>query len=329
MGVTIPATVGRRRARLRQLRARGRSARARPARSSRSSPRSTTRSSPSPSPSSAATLRQQTWLRRLATGEAIGAFALSEEHAGSDAANQQTVARLDEQGYVHQRPQGLGRQRGGGRPADPLCRDTAGHPRTRHQRVPRADGHARAHARRRPPTRSACAASGAWISSSRTCASARTRSLGAPGRRVPHRHVGARRRTRGDRGAGARRRARPRCDEALSHAKSREAFGQPIGNYQAIQWMLADIATELDAARLLTLKAADSVDRQTTTARDAARRVDENARRLDGQALRVSEAAHRAADKAMQILASNGYRRGSVRCRAAALRDVRATEIIT
>ena len=33
-----------------------------------------------------------------------------------------------------------------------------------------------------------------------------------------------------------------------------EQFGQPIGNYQAIQWMLADMATDLDAARMLTLK---------------------------------------------------------------------------
>ena len=48
--------------------------------------------------------------------QSLGAFALSEEHAGSDAANQQTVARLDDRGYVHQRPQGLGRQRRGGRP---------------------------------------------------------------------------------------------------------------------------------------------------------------------------------------------------------------------
>jgi butyryl-CoA dehydrogenase len=45
-------------------------------------------------------------------------------------------------------------------------------------------------------------------------------------------------------------------EEALEHARTREAFGQPIGNYQAIQWMLADMATELDAARMLTLKAA-------------------------------------------------------------------------
>src|SRR5688572_21954181 len=44
--------------------------------------------------------QKETWLRPLATGRAIGAFALSEEHAGSDAANQQTIARLDENGYT-------------------------------------------------------------------------------------------------------------------------------------------------------------------------------------------------------------------------------------
>src|SRR5687768_9262749 len=44
--------------------------------------------------------QKQTWLRRLASGASLGAFALSEEHAGSDAANQQSVARLDERGYV-------------------------------------------------------------------------------------------------------------------------------------------------------------------------------------------------------------------------------------
>ena len=57
--------------------------------------------------------QKEMWLRRLATGEALGAFALSEEHAGSDAANQQTVARLDEQRLRHQRAQGVGRQRRG------------------------------------------------------------------------------------------------------------------------------------------------------------------------------------------------------------------------
>src|SRR5688572_9652046 len=45
-------------------------------------------------------IQKQAWLECLASGQALGAFALSEENAGSDAANQQTVARLDDHGYV-------------------------------------------------------------------------------------------------------------------------------------------------------------------------------------------------------------------------------------
>ena len=78
--------------------------------------------------------------------------------------------------------------------------------------------------------------------------------------------------------------------------------------------MLADMATELDAARMLTMKAADSRERGARPTLDASMAK-----------LFASEAAHRAADKAMQILASNGYRRGSVVERL--FRDVRATEI--
>jgi butyryl-CoA dehydrogenase len=103
-------------------------------------------------------------------------------------------------------------------------------------------------------------------------------------------------------------------DEALAYAKQREQFGQPIGNFQAIQWMLADMATELAAARMLTLKAAAAKDRQEKITLEASMAK-----------LAASEAAHKAADKAMQILASAGYRRGSVVERL--FRDVRATEI--
>ena len=45
-------------------------------------------------------------------------------------------------------------------------------------------------------------------------------------------------------------------DAALAHAKQHEQFGQPIGNYQAIQWMLADMHVQLEAARLLVYRAA-------------------------------------------------------------------------
>ena len=103
-------------------------------------------------------------------------------------------------------------------------------------------------------------------------------------------------------------------DEAIRFAKVRHTFGKPIASYEAVQWMLADVATELEAARLLTWKAADAKDRQERS------RVESSMAKLA-----ASEAAHRAADRAMQILASEGYRRGSVSERL--FRDVRATEI--
>jgi butyryl-CoA dehydrogenase len=103
-------------------------------------------------------------------------------------------------------------------------------------------------------------------------------------------------------------------DEAVAHAKTRRAFGQPIARYQAIQWMLADSATEIEAARILTLRAA-SVRASEQEAPQAAAMAK----------LYASEAASRATDHAMQILASQGYRRGSVVERL--FRDARAAEI--
>jgi butyryl-CoA dehydrogenase len=102
--------------------------------------------------------------------------------------------------------------------------------------------------------------------------------------------------------------------EAIAYAHDREAFGQSIGNFQAIQFQLADLATDLEAARVLTWKAADLRNRLPRVSLDAAMAK-----------LQASEAAHRAADRAMQILASAGYRRGSTIERL--FRDVRAAEI--
>ena len=108
--------------------------------------------------------------------------------------------------------------------------------------------------------------------------------------------------------------AQAALDAAIAHAKPHEAFGQPIANYQAIQWMLADMR---DRAR----RGADADAEGGGRARVAARPTLEAAMAK----LVASEAAHRAADRAMQILASHGYRRGSLVERL--FRDVRATEI--
>jgi len=255
--------------------------------------------------------QREQWLRRLARGEAIGAFALSEPDAGTDAANQQTKAVRTGGGYhitgrkvwvanaeeasvaivfASTRP-GL---RGQGVTAFLVPMDTPGIRRT-----------------------------------------ARADSLGVRGlgcmdldlditvtddQVLGHVDQGFRLAMwalQGGRVAIAAQAlgiGQAALDEAIAYAKERQQFGQPIANYQAVQWMLADMATELAAARMLTLKAATAKDRQEKSALEASMAK-----------LAASEAAHKAADKAMQILASAGYRRGSVVERL--FRDVRATEI--
>ncbi len=251
------------------------------------------------------------WLRKLARGEAIGAFALSEPDAGTDAANQQTRAVRSGDGYritgkkvwvanaedaavaivfARTRP-GL---RGQGVTAFLVAMDSPGIRRTA-----RAD-------------------------------SLGVRGLGcmdleldltvADDQVLGHVDQGfelAMWALQGGRVAIAAQAlgiGQAALDEAIAYAKQREQFGQPIANYQAIQWMLADMATELAAARMLTLKAAAAKDTQEKSSVEASMAK-----------LAASEAAHKAADKAMQILASAGYRRGSVVERL--FRDVRATEI--
>jgi alkylation response protein AidB-like acyl-CoA dehydrogenase len=255
--------------------------------------------------------QRERWLRKLAAGEAIGAFALSEPDAGTDAANQQTKAVKAGSGYrvtgrkvwvanaeeasvvivfACTRP-GL---RGQGVTAFLVPMDTPGIKRTA-----RAD-------------------------------SLGVRGLGcmdldldiavADDQVLGHVDQGFRLAMwalQGGRVAIAAQAlgiGQAALDEAIAYAKQRQQFGQPIANYQAIQWMLADMATELAAARMLTLKAATAKDRQEKSALEASMAK-----------LAASEAAHKAADKALQILASAGYRRGSVVERL--FRDVRATEI--
>ena len=54
-------------------------------------------------------------------------------------------------------------------------------------------------------------------------------------------------------------------EAALNYSKERKQFGKAIGEFQAIQWKLADMATEIDAARLLTMRAARDHDSATLT----------------------------------------------------------------
>jgi alkylation response protein AidB-like acyl-CoA dehydrogenase len=251
------------------------------------------------------------WLRRLAAGEAIGAFALSEADAGTDAANQKTRAIKTGDGY-----------------------------RITGNKVWVANADAAAVAIVFAATRPGLRGEGITaflvpMDAPGVRRTARADSLGVRGLGCQDLELDVTVRDEQilgavDQGFGLAMWAlqggriaiaaqalgigEASLDEAIAFAKRREAFGQPIANFQAIQWMLADMATELSAARMLTWKAAAAKDRHENATVDASMAK-----------LAASEAAHRAADKAMQILASAGYRRGSTVERL--FRDVRATEI--
>jgi len=103
-------------------------------------------------------------------------------------------------------------------------------------------------------------------------------------------------------------------EAALAYAKQRQAFGHPIAEFQAIQFMLADMATEIDAARLLARRAAWKQDTGARFSMEAAIAK-----------LFASEMATRVAHKAIQIHGGNGYSREYPVERA--YRDARITEI--
>jgi butyryl-CoA dehydrogenase len=103
-------------------------------------------------------------------------------------------------------------------------------------------------------------------------------------------------------------------DYAREYAKEREQFGHPIANYQAIQWMLADRYTELEAARLLLLQAAHLKDQGKDFMKAASMAK-----------LYATEAANRACYDGMQILGGYGYSREYPLERMA--RDVRVCTI--
>jgi butyryl-CoA dehydrogenase len=103
-------------------------------------------------------------------------------------------------------------------------------------------------------------------------------------------------------------------EAALSYAQQRQAFGHPIADFQAIQFMLADMATEIDAARLLLRRAAWKQDSGARFSMEAAIAK-----------LFASEMSTRVAHKAMQIHGGYGY--SSEYPVERAYRDARITEI--
>jgi len=85
-------------------------------------------------------------------------------------------------------------------------------------------------------------------------------------------------------------------DEAVTYAKQREAFGKTIDNFQAVQFMIADMATQIESARMLTYRAANLLDRGIPVSKEASMAK-----------LYASEAANKIAYLALQIHGGYGY----------------------
>ena len=90
--------------------------------------------------------------------------------------------------------------------------------------------------------------------------------------------------------------AQAALDASVAYAKERVQFGKPIATLQAIQWMVADMATQVDAARLLVYRAASRVDKGLPYSTEGAMAK-----------LFASETATRVADRAIQIHGGYGY----------------------
>jgi alkylation response protein AidB-like acyl-CoA dehydrogenase len=106
-------------------------------------------------------------------------------------------------------------------------------------------------------------------------------------------------------------------DRSIEHAKERRQFGRPIAEFEAIQWMLADMATEIDAARLLTHRAASLRSRESQNGSLALQ--------SSMAKLYASEAANRAAYNAVQVFGGHGYLKEFLVERY--FRDARATTL--
>jgi short-chain 2-methylacyl-CoA dehydrogenase len=240
--------------------------------------------------------QKQEWLPRLTSGERLAAFGLTEPEAGSDAGNTRTHARLDGGEWVIDGAKQF--ITNAGTEISALVTITAV--------TGESDG--------RREISNLLVANGTpgygvgepyrkmgWNASD-------TRPLSFAGCRVPEANL------LGPRGAGLKQflqvldigrigvaamavgLAQGAFDESLKYARQRHAFGQPIARFQAIQGKLADMSTEIEAARLLTYKAALLKDGGRPFALAAAQAK-----------LKSGLVAVKAADDAVQIHGGYGY----------------------
>jgi short-chain 2-methylacyl-CoA dehydrogenase len=232
------------------------------------------------------------WLPRLCSGEILGAFGLTEPEAGSDAGNTRTRARLDDGEWVIDGAKQFITNAGTDISGVVCITARTGDDEISNLIVPHgAPGYERGEPYRKM----------GWNASD-------TRPLTFTDCRVPEENL------LGMRGQGFQQflqvldigrigvaamgvgLAQGALDQALAYAKERRAFGRPISQFQTIQAKLADLATELAAARLLTYHAAWLKDQGRPFSLVAAQAK-----------LKTGRLAVRAADEAVQIHGGYGY----------------------
>ncbi len=232
------------------------------------------------------------WLPGLCSGKTLGAFGLTEPEAGSDAGNTRTTARLDDGEWVVDGAKQFITNAGTDISGFVAITARTGEGEISNIIVPNGTpGYRIEQAYRKM----------GWNASD-------TRPLAFDDCHVPEENL------LGPRGDGFKQflqtlaggrisvsamgvgLAQGALDEALSYAKERNAFGKPIAGYQAIQIKLADMSTEIDAARLLVYKAA--------LLRDAGKPFDLAAAHAK---LKTGRLAVKASEEAVQIHGGYGY----------------------
>jgi short/branched chain acyl-CoA dehydrogenase len=236
--------------------------------------------------------QKREWLPELTSGRKLGAFGLTEPEAGSDAGNTRTRARLEDGEWVIDGAKQFITNAGTEISGCVTITARTGDEEISNLIVPNGTtGYVQGEPYRKM----------GWNASD-------TRPLSFEGCRVPESNLLGR---RGDgfknflhildggrigvaaMGVGL---AQGALDEALSYAKERRAFGQPISKFQAIQTKIADLSAEIEAARLLTYKAALEKDRGEPFTLTAAQAK-----------LKTGRLAVRATEEAVQIHGGYGY----------------------
>jgi butyryl-CoA dehydrogenase len=252
------------------------------------------------------------FLTPYACGEKLGCFALTEPMSGSDAAEMRTIAVARGDGYVLS---GSKNYITNGPQADTvlvfaMTDRSKGHKGITAFLVPTD---AKGIVRSKPDEKVGIRASGSCTIFFEDCAVPKSQRLGQEGEgfKVAMSTLDGGRIGIAAQALGI---ARAGYEAAVAYAKERKAFGQAIAGFQAIQFMLADMATEIDAARLLIWRAAGLKDRGVRYSAEAAMAK-----------LYASEMAERVTSKGIQIHGGLGYMK---ECDAERhWRDSRITEI--